>query len=130
MRVWLSGLALLALSSIAQAENLCPPPESLPTQEGTRMTEDTFDLPSGLDATEKLSAFLNKEHLSYSFEQVVNAFLARGVMLRQGAVIANQALELAKAKSADKSEIDRAESEVRRAHDRYCSFMADAVVAE
>ncbi len=94
------------------------------------MTEDTFDLPSGLDATEKLSAFLNKEHLSYSFEQVVNAFLARGVMLRQGAVIANQALELAKAKSADKSEIDRAESEVRRAHDRYCSFMADAVVAE
>ena len=130
MRVWLSGLALRALSSIAQAENLCPPPESLPTQEGTRMTEDTFELPSGLDATEKLSAFLNKEHLNYSFDQVVNAFVAKGALLRQGAEITALALQLATAKSARQTEINQAATAAKKARDSYCAFMADAVVAE
>ncbi len=130
MRVVLNGVFVLALATLAHAENLCPPLESLPVQDGTRMTEDNFELPSGLDATEKLSAFLNSEHLTYSFEQVLNAFLAKGVLLRQGAVITAQVLELAKLKSAAKPDIDKAEIDAKKAHDSYCGFMADAVVAE
>lgn len=130
MRCSLTIAVLLAATGLAQAENLCPPPESLPVQDGTRLTEDTFELPSGLDATEKLSAFLNKEHITYSFEQVVNAFVAKGALLRQGAEIAELALQLATAKSAGQAEIGRAAAAAKKARDVYCGFMADAVVAE
>ncbi len=129
LRTILVAFALLHAFN-AYAEDLCPPPTALPAQEGTRMTEDNFELPSGLDATEKLSAFLNKEHLTYSFEQVVNAFLAKGVMLRQGAVIAAQAVDLARLKPGSAADIAKAETEARKARERYCTFMVDAVVAE
>ena len=130
MRVALLSALFMALATTARADNLCPPPESLPAQDGTRLTEDTFELPSGLDAAEKLSAFLNKEHLSYSFEQVVNAFVAKGALLRQGAEITGLALQLATAKSAGQAEISQAAAAAKKALDSYCGFMADAVVAE
>jgi len=124
------ALLMTASAGLANAENLCPTPDTLPAQDGTRMTEDVFELPSGLDATEKLSAFLNKEHLTYQFEQVVNAFLAKGVMLRQGAIIAAQARDLAKLRGANTDDLAKATREAKSALETYCSFMADAVVAE
>ena len=127
-------LLLFTGSSLVVAEDLCPDAAKLPTQEGTRMTEDSFEVPAGLDAAEKLVGFLNKAQLSYEFEQVVNAFVVKGVILRQQALAAGTALELARLKqqagSANKVDADKAELAAKKSLEAFCAFMADAVVAE
>ncbi len=134
MRGVVVAMMLANSGQLALAEDLCPDAAKLPTQEGTRMTEDTFEVPSGLDAADKLIGFLNKEHLAYEFEQVVNSFVVKGVMLRQQALTARTELELAKLKlptgSAAKTEVDKAEAAAKKSLGKFCAFMVDAVVAE
>ena len=94
------------------------------------MTEDTFEVPAGLDAADKLQAYLNQEKIAYDFSQVVNSFVAKGVILRQQALATRTALELAKARNAGKDEMDKAEAAARQGLEAFCGFMVNAVVAE
>lgn len=114
----------------AAAETLCPEPDKAAPSEGTRMTEDTFEAPAGLDAADKLQAYLNQENLTYDFGQVVNSFVAKGVILRQQALMGRTAVELAKAKQAKPDDIAKAEAEAKKGLDAFCAFMVNAVVAE
>ena len=119
MRGVLIALMIHACANGAAAENLCPEPDKAAPAEGTRMTEDTFEAPAGLDAADKLQAFLNQENLTYDFAQVVNSFVAKGVILRQQALMGRATVELAKA-----------EAEAKKGLDAFCAFMVNAVVAE
>ena len=131
MRGWVwAAVAAVGLSGTAMAEELCPDVSKQPVQEGTRMSEETFEVPSGLDAAGKLSEFLNKETLTYDFSQVINAFVTKGVILRQQALGTRGALELAKAKQQSKDDIEKAEATAKKALDTFCAFMVTAVVAE
>lgn len=134
MRSVFVSMLLLAGLGPASAEDLCPDVSKLSVAEGTRMTEDTFEVPAGLDAADKLTEFLNKETLSYDFNQVVNSFVAKGVILRQQAVGARVALELAKAKlsagSVSKDDVSKADATASKALESFCGFMVNAVVAE
>jgi hypothetical protein len=114
----------------ADAENLCPAPDNSAPAEGTRMTEDTFEAPAGLDAADKLQTYLNQENLTYDFGQVVNSFVAKGVILRQQALMGRTAVELAKARQAKPEDIAKAEAEAKRNLEAFCAFMVNAVVAE
>ena len=134
MRWLIASVALLCLSSVAPAEELCPDAAKQPVQEGTRMSEETFEVPAGLDAANKLSEFLNKVTLAYDFNQVVNAFVAKGVILRQQALGARVSLELSRVKqaagAASKDDVDKTEAAAGKALEAFCRFMVDAVVAE
>ena len=134
MRFSLSGLLMVAVLGTAHAEDLCPEVAKQPVTEGTRMPEETFEVPAGLDAAGKLSEFLNSETLTYDFKQVVNAFVTKGVILRQQALGARVALELASAKqkngTASAADVDKARAAAGKAMESFCAFMQDAVVAE
>ena len=134
MRWLIASVALLCLSGEAPAEELCPDVAKQPVQEGTRMSEETFEVPAGLDAASKLSEFLNKVTLAYDFNQVVNAFVTKGVILRQQALGTRVSLELARVKqaagAASKGDVDKAEAAAGKAREAFCRFMVDAVVAE
>lgn len=131
MKHWvLAAVVTVGLCSAAPAEEICPDVNKQPVQEGTRMSEETFEVPSGLDAADKLSEFLNKETLTYDFSQVVNAFVTKGVILRQQAFGARGALELAKAKQQSKDDVEKAEATAKKALETFCAFMVIAVVAE
>jgi hypothetical protein len=119
---------LLTCAATARAELLCPEIANSPAAEGSRMSEDTFEAPQGLDAAEKLLAFLNTEKLQYDFGQVLNAFVAKGVILRQRLEIARQAAELARRGAG--GETAKAEAVEKQAREAFCRFMQDAVVAE
>jgi len=98
------------------------------------MPEDTFEVPAGLDAADKLQAYLNQEKITYDFSEVINSFVTKGVILRQQAMAARTALELAKAKqtagSATNDDVAKAETEAIKGLDAFCGFMVNAVVAE
>ena len=135
MRGWVwAAVATVGLSSAAMAEELCPDVNKQPVQDGTRMSEETFEVPSGLDAADKLTEFLNKETLTYDFSQVINAFVTKGVILRQQALGTRVALELAKmrapANPTSKVDVTAAEVSAKKALDTFCAFMVTAVVAE
>jgi len=130
MRGVLIALMIHACANGAAAENLCPEPDKAAPAEGTRMTEDIFEVPAGLDAADKLQAFLNQENLTYDFGQVVNSFVAKGVILRQQALMGRTAVELAKAKQAKPDDVAKAEAEAKKGLDAFCAFMVNAVVAE
>ena len=130
MRGLLIGFALVASLGSAAAEDLCPEVARQPVAEGTRMTEDTFEVPAGLDAADKLQAYLNQEKLDYDFNQVLNSVVAKGVILRQQALVARTALELVKARNAGKDEVDKAEVAARKGLEAFCAFMVNAVVAD
>jgi len=130
MRGMLIALLMFASASGAAAENLCPEPDKAAPAEGTRMTEDIFEVPAGLDAADKLQAYLNQENLTYDFGQVVNSFVAKGVILRQQALMGRTAVELAKAKQAKPEDVAKADAEAKKGLDAFCAFMVNAVVAE
>ena len=130
MRGMLSVFVMLACASGAAAETLCPESDKTAPAEGTRMTEDTFEVPAGLDAADKLQAFLNQENLTYDFAQVVNSFVAKGVILRQQALMGRATVELAKARQAKPEDLAKAEAEAKKGLDAFCAFMINAVVAE
>ena len=94
------------------------------------MSEDTFEVPTGLDAADKLQAYLNQEKIAYDFSQVVNSVVAKGVILRQQAMAARTSLELAKAKNVPKDALDKAEGAAKQGLEAFCAFMVTAVVAE
>jgi hypothetical protein len=134
MRVLLTALILAASGIPAVADNLCSEVDSKPTAEGTRMPEDTFEVPAGLDAADKLQAYLNQEKIEYDFGQVINSFVAKGVILRQQALAASTSLELAEAKQAagkaNADDVAKAEAEAKKGLEAFCGFMVNAVVAE
>ena len=130
MRLVISVLILLANFGPALAEDLCPDIDKVKPPEGTRMSEDTFEVPAGLDAADKLQAYLNQEKIDYDFSEVVNSFVTKGVILRQQAIAARVALELAKAKNVSKDDMDKADAGAKRGLEAFCGFMVNAVVAE
>jgi len=126
---------LLAVGvATAAAEDLCPDVDKTPPTEGSRMTEDVFEVPAGLDAADKLQAYLNQEKIPYDFSQVVNAFVTKGVILRLQALAARTALDLAKTRqaagSANTGDLDKAAAEAKKGLEAFCTFMVNAVVAE
>jgi hypothetical protein len=134
MRVPVIAVIWLALWQAAVADVLCPEVAKTPVQEGTRLPEEAFEVPAGLDAADKLVASLNKAKLSYQFEQVVDAFVIKGALLRQQALASQTTWELLALKSqtgaASKSDADKAAAVAKKSLDAFCAFMADAVVAE
>ena len=134
MRMVLAAAALACIGTTALADDLCPDVAKRPVSEGTRMTEDTFEVPAGLDAADKLMTSLDKAKISYEFEQVVDAFVVKGVILRQQALAARTSRELSELKlktgAATKAEADMAAAGAAKALEKFCTFMLDAVVAE
>lgn len=134
MRFALIAVTLAAGLNAATAADLCPDIAKTPPPEGTRMPEDSFEVPAGLDAADKLQAYLNQETITYDFNQVVNSFVAKGAILRQQAIAARTFLELAKSRkaagAAQAEDVSKAEADAKKALDAFCGFMANAVVAE
>lgn len=132
MRVVLAAMLFIGSYIVAPAQDLCPEADKKAPAEGTRMTEDTFEVPAGLDATDKLQAYLNQETITYDFGQVVNSFVAKGVILRQQALATRTTLELAKARQAAGAagDLTKADSDAKKALEAFCNFMINAVVAE
>ena len=130
MRLLLSMLFVLVCCGQAAAQDLCPDVDKQPTAEGVRMQEDTFEVKDGVDATEELQTYLNKDTIAYDFNQVVNTVIIRGVILRQQALATRTALSLAKASAAKPDDVTKAEADAKTALDAFCTFMVSAVVAE
>ena len=134
MRGPLAFVGLLASLGSAAAADLCPDVDRTPPSEGTRMSEETFEVPAGLDAVDKLQAYLNQDMIAYDFGQVVNSVVVKGVILRQQALASQTALELAKAKlaagTASADDVAKADASAKTGLDAFCAFMANAVVAE
>ena len=134
MRSVLAIMLLLTVAEGARAQDLCPQTDAIAVTEGTRLSESTFEVQLALDAADKLFDYLNKTSISYDFDQALNALVIKGALLRQQAMLATMALELARLKPADgatdKSAVDLAEIEVNRTLRDFCQFMAGAVVAK
>ena len=134
MRFILGGMLLLASIAAGNAEDLCPDIDKQPVQQGSRILEETLEVPAGLDAADKLSEFLNKQALTYDFGQVVNAFVIKGVILRQQALGGRLALDLAKARqqagAMTSGDVAKAEIAAKKGLDAFCGYMLIAVIAE
>ena len=134
MRLLLSMLLVLVCCGQAAAQDLCPDVDKQPTTEGKRMSEDTFEVPTGLDAADKLQGYLNQDTIAYDFAEVVNSAVVKGVILREQALATRTAADLAKAQQAggkaSADDVAKADAEAKKGLDAFCAFMANAVVAE